>query len=260
MKNKDTNKTAIQIFNQDFKAAMEAKDWDGVAMAFQNYSENLVSDLADAANEFKQTGDRSVLAARGVRTLTNAEQKFYDSFIEAASSDNPKQALTGIDKTIPQTIIDTVISDIQNAHPLLAALDIVNTYGATKWILAKDKKQLAQWGKLTSAITKELEGAIEAIDFGSNKLTAFIPVPKDLLKLGAVYVDTYIRKILVDALALGEEYGAVKGSGKDMPIGMNRNLEESSSTPGVYAEKEAVESVVPAASGHKACRTLPRFI
>ena len=240
MKNKDTNKTAIQIFNQDLKAAMEAKDWDGVAKAFQNYSESIISDLADAANEFKQTGDRNVLAARGVRTLTNAEQKFYNDFIEAASSDNPKQALTGVEKTIPQTIIDTVISDIENAHPLLAALDIVNTYGATKWILAKDTKQLAQWGKLTSAITKELEGAIEVIDFGSNKLTAFIPVPKDLLKLGAAYVDTYIRKILADALALGKEYGAVKGTGKDMPIGMNRNLEESSSTPGVYAEKEAV--------------------
>ena len=83
------------------------------------------------------------LAARGIRTLTSAEQTFYDGFIGAASSDNPKQALTGVDKTIPQTIIDTVIADIENAHPLLAALDIVNTYGSTKWIMAIDKKQLS---------------------------------------------------------------------------------------------------------------------
>lgn len=29
---------------------------------------------------------------------------------------NPKQALVNIDKAIPQTIIDTVIEDMQNAH------------------------------------------------------------------------------------------------------------------------------------------------
>ena len=38
MKNKDTNKTALQIFNEDFKAAMEAKDFDKVGEAFQAYS------------------------------------------------------------------------------------------------------------------------------------------------------------------------------------------------------------------------------
>lgn len=240
MKNKDTNKTALQIFNEDFKAAMEAKDFDKVGEAFQAYSESLVNELSDAAREYKQTADKSVLAARGIRTLTSAEQKFYDGFIEAASSDNPKQALTGVDKTIPQTIIDTVISDIENAHPLLAALDIVNTYGSTKWIMAIDKKQLAQWGQITSAITQELAGTIKEIEFGSHKLTGFIPVSKDLLKLGAAYIDAYIRKILAEALAFGLEYGAIKGTGKYMPIGGNRDL-DGGVVDGVYPEKEAVE-------------------
>lgn len=240
MKNKDTNKTAIQVFNENFKAAMEEKDFDKVGEAFQAYSESLVNELSDAAREYKQTADKSVLAARGIRTLTSAEQTFYDGFIGAASSDNPKQALTGVDKTIPQTIIDTVIADIENAHPLLAALDIVNTYGSTKWLMAVDKKQLAQWGQITSAITQELSGKITAIEFGSNKCTAFIPVPKDLLKLGAAYVDAYVRKILADALALGIEYGAIKGTGKNMPIGGNRDL-NGGVVDGVYPEKEAVE-------------------
>lgn len=240
MKNKDTNKTALQIFQQDMKAATKEKDWNKVAQALQKYSESLVSDLTDAASEFKQNGDKNVLAARGVRTLTSAEQKFYDNFIEAASSNNPQQALAGVEKTIPQTIIDTVISDIQNAHPLLAALDIVNTYGSTKWILAKDKRQLAKWGKLTSAILEELSGEIDEIDIGSKKLTAFLPIPKDLIKLGAEYVDAYVRKILADALACGEEYGAIKGSGKDEPIGMDKDL-DGNVVLGVYSEKEAVK-------------------
>ena len=65
MKNKDTNKTALQIFNEDFKAAMEAKDFDKVGEAFQAYSESLVNELSDAAKEYRQTADKSVLAARG---------------------------------------------------------------------------------------------------------------------------------------------------------------------------------------------------
>ena len=241
MTNLDILTEARQQLTADFKNALDNKDTNLLAKAMQTYTESVVADFADAAAEYKQTKDKSVLAARGIRTLTSVEQEFFDGFAKAASSDNPKQALAGIDKTIPQTIIDTVIADIENAHPLLAAMEIINTYGSTKWIIARDTKQLAQWGKITSAILKELSGEIDEIDIGSKKLTAFIPVPQDLIKLGAAYIDAYIRKVLADALACGKEYGAIKGTGKDEPIGMNRNLDESSSTPGVYAEKEAVK-------------------
>lgn len=247
MKNRDTFTEARQQLKADIKTALDNKDTNMLAESIQTFAESIVADFADAAAEYKQTADKAVLASRGIRTLTSAEQRFYDDFIEAASSANPKQALTGVDTTIPQETIDTVISDIQNAHPLLAALDIVNTHGSTKWIMAVDKKQLAQWGQLTSAITKELTGKIEAVEIGSDKLTAFIPVPKDLLKLGAAYVDAYVRLILSDAAACGMEYGAVKGTGKNMPIGGNRDL-NGGVVDGVYPEKEAIEvtSLTPA--------------
>lgn len=242
MKNKDRNKTAIQQFQQDFKAAMEAKDFDQIGAAVQKYSDALISELTDTAREYQQTADNSILANRGIRTLTSAEQSFYNTFIESATSANPRQALAGLDGTIPQTIIDTVISDIENAHPLLNALDIVNTYGAIKWIFAEDKKQMAQWGKLSTAITKELDGKIKVIEFGTQKLTAFIPVPKDLLALGAAYIDAYVRRILTDASACGLEYGAVKGTGKDMPISMTRDL-DGAVVQGEYTDKPAVSVI-----------------
>lgn len=252
MKNKDKNMTAIQRFNADFKAAMEAKDFDKIGEAVQTYSESLVSELSDAAREYRQTADASILAARGIRTLTGAEQKFYDGFIEAASSPDPKQALTGLDKTIPQTIIDTVLSDIENAHPLLAALDIVNTYGSIKWLMATDKKQLAQWGRITTTITQALDGAIKEVEFSASKLTAYIPVPKDLLALGASYIDAYVRSILADALANGLEYGAVKGTGANQPVGMDKDLDGNISAQGVYTAKTAVSVTSFDVSGYMA--------
>lgn len=238
MKNKD-NMTPLQIFNQDFKVAMEEKNFEKVGEAMQTYGRSLVAELADAAAEYRQTADASILASRGVRSLTSAEQSFYDGIITAMQAPDVRQALTGADKTIPQTVIDTVLADIENKHPLLAALDIVNTYGSTKWILAKDKMQRAQWGAITSAITAELTGEIDKLEFSDNKLTAFLPVPKDLLKLGASYLDAYVRRILTDALACGLEYGAVKGTGNNMPIGMVKDL-DGAVTNNNYADKTAV--------------------
>lgn len=239
MKNIDMNKTAAQRFKASFKAAVEAKNFDAIGDAVQVYTDDLVAELSDAAREYRQTADASILSARGIRTLTSAEQKFYNDFIEATSAPDPKQALNGLDKTIPQTVIDTVISDIENKHPLLGALDIVNTYGSVKWIMATDKKQLAQWGKIATSISQALDGTITDIEFGAQKLTAYISVPKDLLKLGASYIDAYVRRILADALACGLEYGAIKGTGKDMPIGWNRDL-DGPVVAGVYTEKTAV--------------------
>lgn len=241
MTNLDTKTLAEQKFNDDLKKAMEEQNVGAVCSAFAEYGNDLVQRLTDAASEFEQTKDTAVLAKNGVLSVLPADVKnFYEKFAEAGLSANPKQSLEGLELTIPQFVIDTTITDIENAHPLLAALDIVNTYGSTKWIMAIDKKQLAQWGKLTAAITNSLDGTITEVNFGSQKLTAYIPVPKDLLKLGAIYIDAYVRKILADALALGLEYGAVKGTGKDEPIGMDKDL-EGNVVLGVYSEKEAVE-------------------
>ena len=54
MKNKD-NMTPLQIFNQDFKVAMEEKNFEKVGEAMQTYGRSLVAELADAAAEYRQT-------------------------------------------------------------------------------------------------------------------------------------------------------------------------------------------------------------
>lgn len=239
MKNKDAKNTAVEQFKQSFREGIEAKDVDKVASAMQMYADGLVERLTDAAQEYQRTADEAVLAKAGVLAVPAQVKKFYDNIAAAFSAENPRQALVGVDKTIPEFVIDTVLENIRNEHPLLAALNIVNTRGTTKYIIAKDKHQLALWGKLTTAITKELDGTIEEGDFGPSKLTAFLPIAKDLLALGASYIHTYVVTILSDALACGLEYGAVKGTGKDMPIGMVKNL-EGAVTQGEYPDKIAL--------------------
>lgn len=68
------------------------------------------------------------------------------------------------------------------------------------------------------------------------KLSAFIPVSKDMLDLGPAWLDNYVRIILSEASAGGLEKGIVKGTGKDEPVGMCKDL-EAAVTKGVYSDK-----------------------
>src|SRR5699024_7713319 len=60
------------------------------------------------------------------------------------------------------------------------------------------------------------------------KLTAFAVVPKDMLELGPEWIERYTRELLVEAYAVGLEYGIINGAGqsKDERIGFIKDVEE----------------------------------
>jgi hypothetical protein len=98
-----------------------------------------------------------------------------------------------------------------------------------------DGRFKAIWGKLCSTITKELSAQFHKLNFGQNKLSAFVPVCKAMLDLGPEWLDRYVRTILYEALANGLEDGIINGRGVAEgaadpddyiyePIGMIRDL------------------------------------
>jgi hypothetical protein len=123
------------------------------------------------------------------------------------------------------------------------AMVFVNTTALTKWVVNKKGTQTAVWGKLGSAIVKELEGSVDVLTLGLAKLSAFFQVEKDMLDLGPMWVDRYIRAILTDALAVGFEAGIIAGNGKDMPIGMIMDIDGGTDGEGKYSKKDAIPVV-----------------
>jgi len=197
---------------------------EAFSQAFTEYTDMLHEAVMAEAQGLVQAADNTVLAGRGARTLTSQETKYYENLREAMRSDNPQQAITLIDETLPKTVIDAIFEDILESHPLLDAVNFQNT-GILVNILVStiDGRFMATWGKLTDEIVKELAAGFDVVDLSQKKLSAFIPVNKAMLEIGPEWLDRYVRAILAEAIANGLEKAIIDGIGIDEPIGMRRN-------------------------------------
>lgn len=242
MRNLDLIRQENEQFRNQLAAAVQDGSPDAVAEAFTAYARHIEDSIIAEAQSLAHTTDASILASRGVRQLTGEERNYYCKVIDAMRSDNPRQALSSLDVVLPKTTIDAVFEDLTNTHPLLDAINFQNTSGLVEIIVNTGSKQLATWSALSSEIVKELTGGFKKIGMEHNKLAAFLPVCKAMLDLGPEWLDRYVRTLLSEAIYLGLEEAIINGTGKDMPIGMNRQVGDGVTvTGGVYPEKKTVE-------------------
>lgn len=212
----------------------------------ENKAEEFVDEITEyctmLANEVKAeyesaiaSNDAEILSKRGVRVLTSAEENYYKSLSNAMKT---KSALTEIE--MPRTIIDSVFDELEHDHELLQKINFQNVTGITEIIVRNGDVDAAWWGELTEEIKKELSSAFRKITTNAQKLSAYLPVAKAHLDLGPVYLDMFVRRFLLESLAIGLENAIVTGDGKNKPIGMDRNL-KGNVVEGVYPQKEAQE-------------------
>lgn len=238
MKSKDLIQSELK---DNLVQAFKSEDENAIAQAFATFADTIQQSVLDDAKSYQETADQMILSNRGVRQLSSEENKFYQKMITAMTDMDPRQAFTTADLALPETIIDNVMTDIKAAHPLLAAINFQNTTALTKIIINKQGAQMAVWGPLNAAITAEMSGAIGIIDLSLCKLSAFMPISKDMLAVGPVWIDAYVRATLSEAIALATETVIVTGTGNNQPIGMDRDVSDGVTvTAGVYPKKALV--------------------
>lgn len=240
MKSKDLIKQELM---KDMKAAMQSEDGSAIVQVLTDFADSIQQNVLEDVRAYQITRDKEILQKRGIHQLTQKETEFYKSWIDAAKSSNPRQAITDLDIALPFTVIDNVMEDLKGNHPLLNLIDFQNMTAVKKMLFNKKGKQLAVWGAITSAITEELSGAIGQVDISLNKLSAFMPVSKDMLEVGPQWLDAYVRAILSESIAYGLEEGIINGTGKDQPIGMIRDIHDGvsvSSSDGYPAKTKKV--------------------
>lgn len=248
VKSKDLLKQELMT---NLAAAMQSEDQGAIAEAFTKFAEDVQQNVLSDMKEYQRTQDEAILQRRGIRVLTQEEKKFYENYINTIKS-NPKQAFTGSDNALPQTVIEDVLGNVKTNHPLLEMINFRPTSAKVKIIMNAQGAQKAKWGVLNSAITAELNASLTNRELTQCKLTAYILLSEDMLEIGAEWLDAYVREILTESLALGLEDAIITGTGKDMPIGMDRQVQKGVSvSEGVYPQKSkvALTSFAPTAYG-----------
>lgn len=238
MKNLDImNKEQQEVLSQ-LSLAMAGDDEQKLTDAMSAFGGMIKSEvLMEAQRANSHAADRTILSSRGVHVLTQDEMEYYQSVIEAMRGNNPKQALSDLDKVLPKTVVEMVFEDIRTQFPLLEEINFMNTDALVEMILST-RTGAAVWGELCSTVTAELAAGFTVIPLAAKKLSAFVPVCKAMLELGPEWIDRYVRAMLTEALALGLEAAIVDGDGKGKPIGMSRKL--SGAVDNVYPRKNAV--------------------
>lgn len=207
------------------QSALMSGDEEAGKQAWQQFLDSVVQTVKEDYEMFET--DKRVLVQRGYRQLTKKEEEFYQKMIKAGKSADPKQEFTDLlstESAMPETIIEDVYRELTEQHPLLSRIKFQNVKYLTRWILNDHSKQSAAWGDINSEIAKEITSSFKTIDVNVCKLSAFAVIPKDMLDLGPIFLDNYIRTILREALYCALEKAVLKGSGKSEPTGLNRDI------------------------------------
>ena len=249
-----------QGYAQQLVTAMQSNDQEQITTAWQAFHDSIAESVRQDFEAVRDSNDSAILAQRGFRQLTAKEKAWYQKFIDAARSTNPKQAFTTLlgsdveDDLMPETIFEDVYKHLEEEHPLLKAIGVQHVGYSTKWVQNDHSKQSAAWGEVNSEIAKEIISAFKVVDVTQNKLSAFAAIQLDMLDLGPVFLDAYIRRCLLEALACGLEDGIVNGTGLNQPIGLIRDIHEgvsySTSTGYPAKAKTAVSDFSPKTFGN----------
>ncbi|MCM3454408.1 phage major capsid protein [Heyndrickxia oleronia] len=188
--------------------------------AFNDMFTALQTDLTekianDARNEIH---DAQILAARGQNVLTSEERKFFNAVVQDGGFKD--------DSILPETTQERVFEDLVTAHPLLDALGLQDLGAVTKFIYSDATKAYA-WKEIFGDISGQVNAAFRSEKIGQLKLTSFAAIPNDMLELGPVWVERYVRTLLIETYSVGLEYGFVNGRGaaQQEPIGLMKNVD-----------------------------------
>lgn len=239
MKSKDLVKENMMQMAQ----AIREDDQEGFVKAINDYAQTIEKRVLDEVNGRIAQYDDQVMLARKGNALTSEETEFYNKLVENArmNPQEPMAALSNVDVVTPPSIIDRILDDLKIDHPLLDAINFVNTSGMTEIYLNNDGMGAAAWGELTSAIVKELSSDFLKLNLKHAKLSAFVPIPNSMLDIGPQWLDRYVRTILTNSIAVGSETAIVSGDGKEKPIGMDRNISDGAAVVGgAYPAKDAI--------------------
>lgn len=196
--------------------------------------EELYGILMDAVEESAVAAARDeVEAAIG----TDPRQANMSAREVAFWNELKKGAPAGIEKHFPEETVDRIFEDLVESHPFLEHIGLRNASIRLKFLTSAVEGQ-AVWGKINGEIKGQLEQSFGEETAIQNKLTAFVVLPKDTVKLSPAWLQTFVISQISEAFADALEDAFLNGDGSDKPVGLTRDVTAANRTQQiVFAEK-----------------------
>lgn len=205
------------------------------AEASADDKKNAFSEMMNAHSEeleakFKEEMKNAALTQELAKGMNKEEYTFFN--------DIKKDVGYKEEKLLPQTTVDEIFNDLTSEHPILSYIGLKNN-GLRLKFLKSETSGVAVWGKIYGEIKGQLDAEFSEEEDISNKLTAFVVLPKDLDQFGPEWIKRYVKTQIVEANAVALEEAFIVGDGNDKPVGLNRQVQKGVSvTGGVYPEKK----------------------
>lgn len=236
------------LFDKDAQAQLSATlrkenvSEDELTNAMSLFADNIQTKVLAEAEQY--LGDRAELASRSGINLTSKEREYFMAVIESG------EAFAGTTDLVPVTIINRVMDNLTKAHPLLAQVDMANVGLATEWIFSVGVNP-AFWGALCADIKELQDKGFRKVSLSLYKLSAFMPVCKALLDLNSPeWLAQYVITVLTESIYLALENAIVDGTGKEMPVGMRRDAENTSAGEAQPIVATEIEGFTPQVAGN----------
>lgn len=227
----------METFNQAktaFIAAVKSgANEEEQGQAYASMIDGLASDvLEEAKTAARKEAEQYAIGTPADGKLSAGQRKFFN---EVTTEVGYKE-----ETLLPQETIDEIFEDMTTEHPLLSKIGLKNA-GLRLKFLKSETTGVAVWGKIFGDIKGQLDAAFSDEEEISNKLTAFVVIPKDLRDFGPAWIERFVRLQIQEAFSVALELAFLTGDGQDKPIGLDRDINSGTITGGVttYPKKTA---------------------
>ncbi|MHA6806340.1 phage major capsid protein [Staphylococcus capitis subsp. urealyticus] len=226
--------------SEDFKSARQElinsiKNGESEETQAKLYEGMLNELFEESKKQAAQEAEKVASLTTNDKQLNAADRKFYN---EINKNVGYKE-----ETLIPEETIDRIFENLTTEHPLLSEIGLKNA-GLRLKFLKSETSGTAVWGQIFGEIKGQLDAAFSDETAIQNKLTAFVVLPKDLEDFGPAWIERFVRLQIEEAFAVALEAAFLAGTGKEQPIGLNRQVQDGVSvTGGVYPVKEAFSTL-----------------
>ncbi len=221
--NKD--KSAEKVFN--------ASNKDEAVKALQEFRDNILKEARESYEMYEL--ERKTVKNRNV--LSNKANEYYKELGDRLKA---KQLTRPGDIPMPESEVEKVLDNMNTQSSILNGINVVSNTYLTKVITNGKAVQKGTWGDLTEAVVEEMLGSFKVVELEETKVSCFGEVSTDMIDAGPKYLAMVMTNTLTEGLVTAIEEGIVTGTGKKMPIGLDRDL-DGSVVDGVYPQKELIK-------------------